>query len=311
MKYKVFLCEHIHPTAYEHLAAYAEIIRDPSRLAECDAAINRNLKMDSAWMERCPKLKVIGIHGTGTDGVDLAAAKEHGIQVINVPGENAVSVAELIIAFALLLSRHIPQLDRALQAGRPVTNGGGTLVGSELTGKTFGMIGCGNIALIAAEKLRAAFSMKLVGYSPSLTEEKAARLGIERCLTPVEVFEKADIINIGAKLTDETYHLINQDVLSHAKPGCILINTARGPIVDEQALYEALTTKKIAAAACDVFAQEPPDRENPLVTLPNFLATPHIGANTDEALYRVSNSTVDQVLTLLGVYSTEKLHLCV
>lgn len=311
MKYKVFLCEYIHPTAYDRLAAEAEIISDPARLAECDAAINRNLKMDSDWMAQCPRLKVIGVHGTGTDGVDLKAAAEKGIRVINTPGENAVSVAELIITFALMLSRHVARFDRALMAGEPLTNGGGSLVGGELTGKTFGMVGCGDIAMIAARKLEAAFDMKLVGYSPSLTEEKAARLGIRRCATPIEVFEQADIVNIGAALTPETRGMITAEVLSHARPGAILINTSRGPIVDEAALYEALTTGRLAAAACDVFAQEPPTKENPLVGLPNFVATPHIGANTDEALARVSNSTVAQVLALLGGTPCENMHLVV
>lgn len=311
MKHKVFLCEYIHPSAQARLAAEAEIISDPARLAECDAAINRNLKMDDAWQEKCPNMRVIGIHGTGTDGVDLVAAKARGIRVVNTPGENALSVAELVVTFALMLSRHVAQFDRALLAGEPLVNGGGTLTGMELTGKTFGMVGCGEIAMIAARKLQAAFDMRLVGYSPSLTEEKAARLGIVRCATPAEVFEQADIVNIGAKLIPETVDLVDAEVLSHAKPGCMLINTARGPIVNEKALYEALTSGRLAAAACDVFAQEPPTKENPLVGLPNFIATPHIGANTEEALSRVSNSVVEQVLALLNDTPCEKMHIVV
>lgn len=295
--YRVFLVEHLHPTAVEKLKAQAEIVADPTI---ADAAINRNLKMDRAWMERCPNLKVIGVHGTGTDGVDLAAARELGIRVIYAPGENADSVAELIAAFALLLSRHLPTFDRAIQSGCPAATGGGTLVGHELQGKVFGMIGCGTIAKKACAILKNGFHMDAVGFSPSLTEEKAAALGIRRCETPAEVFRQADIVSIGVPLNDATRNLVDAAVLAQAKPGCLLINTARGGIVNEDDLYDALVSGKLAAAACDVFTQEPPTRENRLVALPNFFATPHIGANTDEALYRVSNSTVDQVLAVLN-----------
>lgn len=299
-KYKVFLCEYIHPTALAKLQAEAEILTDPSQLPLADAAINRNLRMDRAWQEKCPNLKVIGVHGTGTDGVDLVAAKERGTAVIYAPGENAASVAELIVADALLLSRRIPEFDRMLHAGQPVANGGGSMTGRELSGKVFGMVGCGNIARRAAAMLTGGFGMTAVGYSPSLTEERAAELGIVRCGSAAEVFERADIISIGVPMKPETRGLVDAQMLAHAKPGAILINTARGGIVDEEALYDALVSGKLSAAACDVFCQEPPTLENKLLSLPNFLATPHIGANTDEALYRVSNSTVDQVLAVLN-----------
>lgn len=294
--YNVFLCEHIHPTALAKLQASAEIVTDP---ALADAAINRNLRMDRAWMEKCPRLKVIGVHGTGTDGVDLAAAKELGIRVVYAPGENADSVAELIVTFALLLSRHISQLDRQITAGQPTVNGGGTLVGHELRGKVFGMIGCGNIGRKAARIMVSGFGMDTAAYSPSLTDEKAAALGIRRCSSAEEVFRQADIISISVPLNDSTRNLVDRELLSKVKPGAMLINTARGGIVDEQALYDALVSGKLAAAASDVFVQEPPTLENPLVSLPNFLATPHIGSNTDEALDRVSNRTVDQILKVL------------
>lgn len=294
--FTVYLCEYIHPTAYEKLKSCAHITQNPT---EADAAINRNLKMDRQWMEQCPKLKVIGVHGTGTDGVDLAAAKELGIQVVYAPGENADSVAELIVAFALSLYRHIPLLDRQLQSGAALTAGGGSLVGRELRGKVFGMIGCGNIARKAARILVNGFGMHAVGFSPSLTQERADELGIGRCKTVEEVISQADIISIGVPLKDSTRNLVDADVLSHAKPGAVLINTARGGIVNEDALYEALVSGKLSAA-CDVFTLEPPTLENRLVTLPNFLATPHVGANTDEALNRVSNTTVNSVLKALN-----------
>lgn len=296
---KVFLCEHIHEKAYELLAAEAEIISDYKRMTEADAIINRNLKIDRAWMEGCPSLKVIGIHGTGTDGVDLEAAKALGIKVIYVPYENADSVAELIVAFALIMARKLPWIDRMLTGGETLPTGAGMLQGMELAGKTFGMVGCGDIALRAARRLRDGLGMKVIGYSPSLTAERADRLGIGRCISVEEVLERSDVINVGVRLTPATRNLLDGRMFSHVKPGSILINTARGGVVDEQALFRALTDGTLGAAACDVFVSEPPTKENPLVGLPNFLATPHIGANTEEALFRVGNSVVTQVVKVL------------
>lgn len=303
--YKVFLCEYIHPQALAMLEAQAEVVEDPTI---ADAAINRNLRMDRAWMERCPNMKVIGVHGTGTDGVDLHAAAELGIRVINAPGENADSVAELIVAFALMLSRHIPAFDREIRSGAVPVSGGGTLVGRELQGKVFGMIGCGNIARKAARILRDGFGMSAVGYSAHLTPERAAQLGISYCASVQAVLEQADIISIGTPLTDSTRNLLDMQMLSRAKPGAILINTARGGIVNEDALYDALVSGRITAAACDVFTQEPPTMQSKLVSLPNFIATPHIGAATDEALFRVSTSTVRQVLAVLNGDTEKEMH---
>lgn len=298
-KMKVFLCEHIHKKAYDYLQSFAEIIPDLDRRDEVDAAINRNIKMNAAWMDACPNLKVIGIHGTGTDDVDLLAAKQRGIQVVNVPYENAESVAELIILLALTMARRIPEIQKKIYRGEEIPNGGGSMQGRELTGKTFGMIGCGDIAMRAARKLKFGFNMHLVGFSRSLTEEKAAEIGVEYCSSMEEVFEKSDIVNIGVPLTDSTRNMVTMEQMKHAKEGCILINTARGPVVNEEDLYDALSHNILAAAACDVFHREPPLRQDPLMTLPNFMGTPHIGANTDEALERVGMSVVNKIRNIL------------
>lgn len=298
MKPKVYLCELLHPAALEALSQKAEIVSQEARLSEVDAAINRNLKMDKAWLDRCPNLKVIGIHGTGTDGVDLVEAKRRGIRVVYAPGENADSVAELIVAMALSLARQLPRLDRRIQKGEICLNGG-AIPGQELRGKVFGTIGCGRIGIRAANCFRYGFGMETVGYSPSLTPEKAADLGIGFCRSAEEVFRTADIISISVPLNEQTRGLVGTQMLAQAKPGALLINTARGGIVDEKALYDALVSGRLSGAACDVFASEPPTMENPLCSLPNFLATPHIGANTEQALYRVSMRTVNQVLAVL------------
>lgn len=296
---KVFLCEDIHHKAYELLQSRAEIVNDWEKIGEADGILNRNLHIDRALMEKCPNLKVIGIHGTGKDGVDLKAARERGIKVVYVPYENADSVAELIVAFALIMARKIVLADRMLLSGEPLSCGSAVLQGTELSGKIFGMVGCGDIAMRAAKRLKNGLGMKLVGYSPSLTEEKAKKLGIGRCGSVEEVFEQADVVNLGVHLNEQTENMITKEVLAHAKKGAILINTARGGVLNERDLYDALQSGVIAAAACDVFASEPPTGENPLVGLPNFLATPHIGATTEEALYRVGCSVVTQILDVL------------
>lgn len=297
---KVFLCEFIHPKAYELLGKNAEIITSMEKIMEVDAIINRNLHIDRQIMEQCPNLKVIGIHGTGKDGVDLAAAKEFGIKVVYVPYENADSVAELIVTFMLTAARKISLADRLVTTGKVSSSAPSELEGSEIQKKTFGMIGCGDIAMRAARILEKGFDMKLIGYSPSLTDEKAQKLGISRCMGINEIFEKADFVNIGVHLNEQTKGMITRTNLLHAKKGCILINTSRGEVVNEQDLYMALADGTIKFAACDVFSQEPPTPENPLIGLPNFIGTPHIGANTEEALYRVGKSVVEQIFDVLA-----------
>lgn len=293
---KVYLCEDIHKAAYDKLAQHAEIISEESRLPEVEAIINRNLQIDRAWMDRCPNLRIIGIHGTGTDGVDLMAAREKGIHVFNVPHQNARSVAELIVSFALILSRKLALADRLILAGNVKENAPAYLRGMELSGKTFGMIGCGEIACMAAAILRDGFGMKILGYSPHLTEEKARKGGFAYAATMEEVLENADIINIGASLNESTKNMIDYDKLKLVKKHAMLINTARGGIVVEEDLARALQDGTLAAAACDVFTQEPVNSKNPLIGLPNFVATPHIGATTEEALYRVGINVVDGIL---------------
>ena len=296
---KIFLCEFIHPAARAMLEARAELIGDWARIGEADGIVNRNLNIDAALLERCPRLKVIGIHGTGTDGVDLAAARAKGVTVVNTPGQNAGAVAEHIVLLALELARKAYLADRALQAGTPYSTGAQALRGIELFGKTLGLVGCGDIALRAAKILRQGFGMRVIGWSRSLTAEKAAALDIERCESIRDVFAGADVVNIGLALTEETRGIIGAAELAAAKPGCLLINTARGALIDEAALYTALRDGPLGAAACDVLVQEPPTKADPLTALPNFFATPHIGANTEEALRRVGCMTAQQMLDVL------------
>ena len=322
---KVFLCEYIHPEAYAYLKAHAEVIRDWDRLSEAEALINRNLKMTDEVMGKAKSLRVIGIHGTGVDDVDMAAAGRRGIQVFSVPHQNSRSVAEMNVALMLALGRKIVQADRRLmgRAGRILTGRAGhreacspegqagsgkpegadlmaELQGMDQAGKTLGLIGVGDISRQTADICRKGFNMEVIGWSRSLTEEKARRMDMAWAESMTEVLQKADIIVVGVALTPETYHLLGKAQFAQMKPGALLINTTRGAVLDEEALYESLTNGEIGGAACDVFAEEPVSVGHPLLALDNFVATPHLGANTEEALKRVGMAVVQGVLNRLG-----------
>lgn len=301
---KVFLCEYIHPDAYAFLKAHAEVIREWDRLSEAEALINRNLNISNEVMERAQSLRVIGIHGTGVDDVDMEAAKRHGIQVFSVPHLNSRSVAEMNVALMLALGRKIVQADRRLTGRRQ--NGRGEdlmaeLQGMELCGKVLGLIGVGDISRQTADICRKGFGMQVIGWSRHLTEEKARAMTMTYAPSMTEVLKKADVVVVGVALTPETRHLIGKEQFGQMKPEAILINTTRGAVLDEQALYESLVGGAIGGAACDVFVDEPVSASHPLLTLDNFIATPHLGANTEEALKRVGMAVVQGVLERLDI----------
>ena len=230
---KVFLCEYIHPEAYAYLKAHAEVIRDWDRLSEAEALINRNLKMTDEVMGKAKSLRVIGIHGTGVDDVDMAAAGRRGIQVFSVPHQNSRSVAEMNVALMLALGRKIVQADRRLmgRAGRILTGRAGhreacspegqagsgkpegadlmaELQGMELAGKTLGLIGVGDISRQTADICRKGFNMEVIGWSRSLTEEKARRMDMAWAESMTEVLQKVDIIVVGVALTLSLIHIL-------------------------------------------------------------------------------------------------------
>lgn len=297
---KVFLCEYIHPEAYALLERHAEVISEWDRLPEVEAIIDRNFKITNNIMEKAKSLKVIGVHGTGTDDVDIQAAKKHGIQVFSVPHQNSRSVAEMNVALMLAVARKIVRADRKM-AGQAGSNVLAELQGMELWGKTLGLIGVGDISRHTADICRNGFGMKVIGWSRHLTEEKARAMDMIYAPSMIEVFAEADVIVVGVALAPETYQLIGKEQLKQMKPGAILINTTRGAVLDEQALYEGLTEGNIGGAACDVFVDEPINGSHPLLSLDNFVATPHLGANTEEALRRVGMAVVQGVLERLNI----------
>lgn len=300
---KTFLCEYIHPEARKELETFSEIISDWERLPECDAAINRNLQMTKEVLESAKNMKVIAVHGTGMDGVDLDAAKKLGIKVFNTPYRNAASVAELNVALMLMTARKARLIQKNIAEGAsfadPAVVSG--LQGAELGSKTAAFLGVGEIAKKTIVICKNGFSMHCVGWSRSLTKEKAVALGIEYAGSIAEAVKDADFVVLGMALNEETRGIIGKKELASMKQGAILINTARGALVDEAALQKALTEKdamgktKLLAAGLDVVVNEPITSAHPLYQLPNVVLTPHIGANTEEALYRVGMACVDGI----------------
>ncbi|HEX8804832.1 MAG TPA: phosphoglycerate dehydrogenase [Acidimicrobiales bacterium] len=248
-------------------------------------------------LEAGTDLVVVGRAGIGLDNVDVDAATERGIMVVNAPQSNVLSAAEHTMALLLAQARNIPQAHAALVAGRWERS---TWEGIELSDKTLGVVGLGRIGKLVAQRAHA-FSMKLVAHDPFVSPERARQLGIE--LLPLDrLVEVSDFITLHVAKTPETVGLVGKELLARAKPGVRIINVARGGIVDEEALAEAIRSGHVAGAALDVFAAEP-TTESPLFGLPEVVVTPHLGASTREAQDKAGNSIAEQVgLALAGEF---------
>lgn len=235
-------------------------------------------RVDRELMEAAPLLRVIGRAGVGVDNIDLEAATERGIPVLNAPSGNTVSAAELTLALLLSLVRRIPAADRSLREGRWERS---ALAGTELRGKTLGLIGAGRIGGEVARRAHG-FGMRVVAYDPYLTEERAQELGVER-LELTELLPRADVVTLHVPLTTDTRGIVGRKELAAMKPTAFLVNAARGGVVDEEALGEALEEGWIAGAAVDTYVTEPLPDDSPLREAPNLVLTPHLGASTAEA----------------------------
>lgn len=251
-------------------------------------------KVTAEVISAAKNLKVIGRAGSGLDNVDLQAATKRGIVVMNTPGGNTVTTAEHAIALILSLARQIPQATASTKAGKWEKN---KYMGVELYNKTLGIIGMGQIGSYVA-RLARGLMMNLIAFDPYLSQENAKNMGME-LVDLRELYKRADIITIHTPLTNETRHLINRSTINEMKDGVMIINCARGGIINEDDLYEALKSGKVAGAALDVFEKEPVDPANPLLTLGNFICTPHLGASTTEAQENVALAVAEQVADYL------------
>src|SRR6187397_2786604 len=252
-------------------------------------AVRSATKVTSKVLEQARNLKVIGRAGIGVDNVDIPAATQKGIIVMNTPFGNSITTAEHAITLLLALARQIPQADQSTQAGKWEKN---RFMGVEITGKMLGLIGCVNIGSIVADRA-IGLKMKVIAFDPFLSQERAADLGVEKVEVD-DLFRRADFITLHAPLTDKTRNIVNAGAIKNMKRGVRIINCARGGLVDEGALYEALKNGQVAGAAFDVFVTEPAT-ENPLFHLPNVVCTPHLGAATSEAQENVALQIAEQM----------------
>jgi D-3-phosphoglycerate dehydrogenase / 2-oxoglutarate reductase len=255
--------------------------------------VRSSTKVTAEVLDAATNLKVIGRAGIGVDNVDVPAATAHGVVVMNTPFGNAVTTAEHAIAMMMALARQIPAADRSMREGKWEKN---RFVGMELAAKTLGMVGCGNIGSIVASRAQG-LKMRVVVADPFLSPERARELGVER-VELSELLGRADVITIHTPLNDATRGLIGKAELAAAKAGVRIVNCARGGIVDEEALHDALVSGHVAGAALDVFVTEPP-RENPLTALDNVVMTPHLGASTAEAQEKVAQQVAEQAADFL------------
>jgi D-3-phosphoglycerate dehydrogenase / 2-oxoglutarate reductase len=303
--FRVLLSDSLAPQGIEVLKRCPQIEVDvkpglsPSELAaiigQYDALVVRSAtKVTREVIERASSLKVIGRAGVGVDNVDLEAATRRGVIVMNSPLGNSVTTAEHTISMMMALARHIPAANAALKAGKWER---GKFTGIEVCNKTLGIIGLGNIGRIVADRALG-LKMKVIGFDPILTSEAAAKIGVE-IVSLEQLFKRSDFITVHAPLTEETRGLVGRSAFATMKKGVRILNCARGGIVDEEALLEALQSGKAAGAALDVFVEEPPPPDHPLLKLDSVIATPHLGAATDEAQVQVAVDIANQVIDLL------------
>jgi D-3-phosphoglycerate dehydrogenase len=264
-------------------------------LAEADALLVRSaVQVNAAVLEKAPKLRVIGRAGVGVDNVDLDAATEAGVLVMNTPGGNAVSVAEHTLALMLAMARRIPQASASTRAGKWEKK---KLMGNELRGKTLGIIGLGSIGREVVKRARA-FEMRVVAHDPYVTSKLAQDLAVELVSLPA-LYGAADYISLHVATTPETQGILSREAFSLMKPGVRIVNCARGELVDEAALQEAVQSGKVAGVALDVYSAEPPPAGFPLFASDAVLATPHIGGSTEEAQEIVGVRIAEQVVEYL------------
>lgn len=295
---KIYITDPIHNLPLSYAERIGEVVKwDDKKIAnwhDADAIIVRTAQITKEKMLQAPNLRIIAKHGIGTDNIDIEAAKELGIIVTNTPHANMESVAELAVSLILSCARKVPNALNMIRDGLDKL-APKELTGVELAGKTVGLIGLGRIGQRVGDILKNGFSMDVIGFDPYLSAEAAEKIGIKKYEELKEMLKVSDVVSISVPLVPETVNLISKSELEVMKYSSILVNTSRGKIVNEVDLYEALSAKKIRAAALDVFEIEPPSNKNRLFELNNFIGTPHIGAATEEALIRMGQTSIEEI----------------
>lgn len=281
----ILICDAFDPSLPEKLRRFGEVTEDASRLPEAEVALVRSkTKCTAEWMAQARKLKLIIRGGVGMDNIDLEAAKARGIKAVNTPKASAVAVAELTMALMLALPNRLVEAHNSMKEGKFLKK---ELKRTELFGKTLGLVGIGNIGHEVALRARA-FGMRVLAYDPYVKKSESALL----VASLKELLPQADYVSLHVPLTEETKGLINKQTIALMKDGAYLINTGRGKCVVEEDVAEALRTGKLAGYATDVYSSEPPEPSNPLLSAPNTILTPHIGASSRENLLRIGEEVV-------------------
>lgn len=305
MKKKILIIESIHKRGVAVFGDQFDIrvASDPSaatvirEIKGVEGVIVRKAPMTREIIEAADTLRVIGRHGVGVDNVDVQAATEKGIVVTNTPNANTASVAEMTLIMLGALAKQIVVRDREMRAGNwAIREGSNTF---DLGGKTLGIIGFGRIGSQVAQRVSAAFNMKVIVFDPCITPEKAREMGVTQASSIECVFREADAVSLHTPLTPETRGLVNAARLRLMKPTAFLLNLSRGQVADEKALYEALKTGTIAGAALDAYDQEPPPGDNPLFKLDNVILSPHSASLTKEGVIRMATGAAQGVLDVL------------
>jgi D-3-phosphoglycerate dehydrogenase / 2-oxoglutarate reductase len=264
-------------------------------LADADALIVRSSVMvDAATLSAASKLRVIGRAGVGVDNIELPAATAAGVLVMNTPGGNAVSVAEHTLALMLSLARSIPRAAASTKSGKWEKR---KFMGTELRGKTVGIVGLGSIGREVVKRA-AAFEMRIIATDPYVHSQTAKDVGVELVALPT-LYAESDYITLHTALTPESNRMLSREAFARMKKGVRVINCARGELIDEEALKEALASGKVGGAALDVFEKEPPDASDPILAMDNFIGTPHIGGSTEEAQAIVGVRIAEQIVEYL------------
>jgi D-3-phosphoglycerate dehydrogenase len=301
----VVLAGHIHPEAEARLAAAARvaIVTELTEARVVEAAgdaqgilFRGGPRCGESLLGACPCLRVVGRHGVGLDTVDIAAATRHGVAVVHAPGSNSQAVAEHALMLMLACAKRTREIDRRTRAGdwsaRHVVDN------VELGGRTLGIVGIGNVGRRVA-KFAGAIGMRVLACDPYVPPDEIRRRGAEPVATLEALLPQVDVLTCHTPLTDETRHMIDEKRLSLLRPGAILVNTSRGPVQSEPALFQALVTGRLAAAGLDVFEQEPSPLDNPIFNLDNVICSTHVAGVTKEAHRVAGFQVVDEMLRVL------------
>jgi D-3-phosphoglycerate dehydrogenase len=300
---KVYVLDSFYPTGIEFAAERAELVLwDDPRVKnwheDADGVMVRMTPIRAGDLARAKKLRVISKQGVGIDTIDLVAARARGVTVCRTPGVNKEAVAELAVALALSVTRRVAQFDRDIRSGGVVERS--DFLGLESWQKTVGIVGMGNIGTLVARKWHAAFDARIVAYDPYVPADIWPDIPHRRAGSLAELLPQADILTLHLPLTDESRGMIGAAALALMKPSAVVMNTSRGGIVDEPALYDAIVAGRLFGAGLDVFEREPPTADHPLMRLPTVVATPHAGGGTYETQARSSLLVAQQLFEALA-----------